>query len=375
MPSRLEKTLQKDITEIRDKVIKMGSLAEQAVSNSLNALVEMNQEAAYAVILRDREIDELEKELDGLCLEFLVRQQPAGSHLRFVYSVIKINNELERVGDYAESVARQVLKLSEVEPQPSYEKFSDIANLSIPMLRNALLAFEEENPELAKSTLDLEKQVDAVRYEIHNELVTLRDERKMPSEVLPPLMIIASRFERVADQATNICEEVLYMCTGENIKHEGKDVVRILFVDERDSCRGQVAEGIANSLGVKGFKFSSAGLSPKPIDPQTIKFMAEKGIDISKQTSRYLHQTLNLGDYTAIVTLCKEAEEAFPPPPSKTVRIRWNIKDPSKATGSEEEIHTAYEKTYKYLDTHIRGLIQAISGENELSKKSKKRGG
>src|SRR5690349_21861458 len=130
--ARYEETLRQDIKIIREKILQMAALAERALKTSLQALVDRNRQLAYSVILRDQYIDELEKEIDRLCLEFLVRQQPVGAHLRFAYATIKINLELERIGDYAESIARQVLKVSSLQPQPSYEKFVAIANLAIP---------------------------------------------------------------------------------------------------------------------------------------------------------------------------------------------------------------------------------------------------
>src|SRR5947209_13966258 len=148
MRSHYEETLQRDIKAIQAKVTKMAQLDERALRDSLKALVERNRVLAYAVILRDQYIDELEKEVDRLCLEFLVRQQPAGAHLRFAYAAIKINLELERIGDYAESIARQVLKISNLQPQPSYEKYVAIANLSIPMLQQAVQSFVDQNPDL-----------------------------------------------------------------------------------------------------------------------------------------------------------------------------------------------------------------------------------
>ncbi|MFQ5638705.1 MAG: phosphate signaling complex protein PhoU [bacterium] len=371
MQSQLEEGLRRDIDRIRKKVIEMGGLAESALAMSVQALNEGNRQLAYSVIMRDRYIDELEKELDRLCQEFLVRQLPAAGHLRFVYAVIKINNELERVGDYAESIARQFLAVSIIEPQPSYEKFVEIANIAIPMLHNAILSFADQNAELAKATMKMEKiekEVDGIRYSIHDDLVQLRDAGKLPSEALAPLMIIASRFERVADQACNICEEVLFICTGEDIKHKGKEIFRILFVDERNSCRSQMAEAIGNALGIDRFLFSSAGISPQPVEPKTVSFMAAKGMDISAQTAKYLNRIPNLEYYQVIISLCKEAEVAFPPPPTKTVSIPWNIEDPSKLEGSEEEVQSAYEKTFQYINTHIRDLAQAILGE-EINQK------
>ncbi len=364
MSTHLEESLQRDADLIRKKITEMGELVVASLESSLQALTENNRELAYSVILRDRYIDELEKELDRLCLEFIVRQQPVAGHLRFVYASIKINNELERVGDYAESIARQYLAISDYEHRFSDGKISQIAQLSIPMVKNALLAFTRQNPELAKSTIAMEDKVDEARTSAHDSLIKRHERDELPLEALSPLMIIASRFERAADQATNICEEVLYMTTGQNIKHQGKEVSRVLFVDEHDACRGQMALGIADSIGIEGFHFNSAGISPTEIDKKTVDFMEEKDIDISHQTSKYLNQILNLDHYAVIVSLCKEAEVALPPAPTKTVSIRWKVKDPSQVQGTEEEIQAAYEKTYKYLDTHIRDLIQAIRGES-----------
>ncbi len=362
--AHLEENLQRAIDEIREKVVEMGEMVETALRNSLEAINNKDRRLAYSVILRDRYIDEFESELDQLCQEFIVRQQPAAGHLRFVYAAIKINNELERVGDYAESICRQFSTVTSIKSKSTLQKINDIANLSIPMLRNAVAAFNNEDEKLARETKRMDNKVDEIRYSIHHDLMELSDKGEIPPEGLMPLMIIASRFERVADQSCNICEEVLYMTTGKNVKHVGKENFRILFVDERDACRGQIAEGIGNSLGLDRFIFSSAGVAPKPVDKRTVSFMADKGIDISDQSSKYINQVVNVEDYSVVVALCEEAEAAFPPPPSKTVAIRWNIDDPSKLKGTEEEIKTAYEKTYEYLNNNIKDLVEAIIGND-----------
>jgi arsenate reductase len=92
--------------------------------------------------------------------------------------------------------------------------------------------------------------------------------------------------------------------------------------------------------------------------------MAEKGIDISAQTSKYLSQILDLKDYAIIVSLCEEAERGLPSLPSRPVRINWKVQDPSRIEGTEEEIHAAYQKTFQFLDTHLRELVQAILGDD-----------
>jgi len=364
MSSRFDESLKRDVEQIRLAVIRMGTLVEGALRASLHTLTENDRQLAYSVIFRDHFIDELEMELDRLCQEFLLRQQPAAGHLRFVYAVIKINNELERVGDYAESIARHFLSLSSLDPQPSFQIIEEIAHQSIPMFCNALQAFADRDPQLAKATMEMEEKVDNIRWVTTNQMNALLEGCKLPSETFQSLMIIANRFERVADRACNICEEVLYMCTGETIKHKDKDAFRVLFVDEHDACRGQMAQGIGRSLGLERFRFESARISPKPLDPRAVRIMAEKGIDISQARTRYLNQIVNLKDYHIFVGLCKEAEEAFPPPPTKMIDVHWEIENPSKLKGTEEEIRAAYEKTYEVLESHIKDLIEAVVGKN-----------
>ena len=363
-----EQHLQRDIDLIRAKILAMAQLADRALTDSLRALVEKNLTLAYSVILRDQYIDELEKELDRLCLEFLVRQQPVAGHLRFAYASIKINLELERIGDYAESVARQVLKVSALHERLPLESFSELANISIPMLRKAIQAFLEQDAKLARESMADEEKADALRTSLDAELMRLQQDGTIPLAALNPLQTIARRFERVADQAKNICEETLYMCTGEYMKHKGAEVLRVLFVDENNSCRSQIAEGIANSINRNGFVFSSAGLEARAVDWRTVEFLKEKGIDISRQSSKSVSQIPNLDHYQVIIALAKNAQRIFPPPPTKTVGLDWNIEDPSTRPGSLADVRDAYERTFQYINTHVHELVQALVGDNQEEK-------
>ena len=166
-------------------------------------------------------------------------------------------------------------------------------------------------------------------------------------------------------QAKNICEETLYMCTGEYMKHRGSEMLRILFVDENNSCRSQMAEGIANSLNQPGFLFSSAGLEARAVDWRTTEFMQEQGVDISRQTSKPVSHILNLEHYHVIIALAKGAQKVFPPPPTKTVGLDWTVADPSSRPGSLADVRDAYEETFQYINTHVRELVQALVGDHE----------
>jgi phosphate transport system protein len=362
MPPLLEERLKKQLKLILGKVVEMGIRAEAAVEGSLKALTEGNRPMAYSIILRDQVIDNLEKEIDRLCLEFLVRHQPVASHLRFAYATIKINTGLERVGDYAESIARQVLFMNPREALPLKDRFIEIGELSIKMLHDAIESFVQRDAGLARRTMHLESRVDHIREDIRSQLLPLHRDKGMSLETANAVLISSGRFERVADQAANICEEVLYLCTGEVVKHQDSDIFRVLFVSKGNSTRSQMAEGIANSLDLEQFLFSSAGSDSHSIDPRTEQFMAEKGIDISAHETKTIEQVPNLEHYQVIIFLSKEAEDEIDRLPAKAVTMQWLTPDPSKFGGSEEEIKNAYERTFDYLDSNIRDFVQAVLG-------------
>lgn len=357
----LEASLQRDIDLIHGKVKEMARRCEQALTTCLKAFQESNRQLAYSVILRDRQIDELEKQIDRLCLEFIIRQQPVAGHLRFVYSTIKINAELERIGDYAESIARQILKLAKYDLKAFHPQFVEIANLSIPMLHAAVQSFLEQNAELARKTMTIEDEVDVLRNKINAVLLRAQSENKIPLEALTPLMTIARRLERVSDQAKNICEEVLYICTGESYKHQGAEVVRVLFVDQDNACRSQIAEAVANSLGQPKLVFASAGLNPKLVDPEALKFLKSKGIEV-RPTSKSIEQVPNLEHYQVIIALDPEVKKALPRTANRVVTLEWAVKDPSTA-GSAVDAQNAYEEVYRSIHEHVSDLSEAILGD------------
>jgi phosphate transport system protein len=363
MASRLEESLERDVERIRQKIREMSSLAEQALRDGVEALTTGDRQRAYAVILRDQYIDEKEKEIDRLCLEFLVRQQPVGVHLRRAYSAIKINLELERVGDYAESVARQLLRLKSLPPpSPIRERIVEMANLAIPMLHDSVEAFLANDPALAKDVILVEPAVDELQSKLNGDLLDALRQQTVEPEALEPLVNIGRRFERVADQARNVCMETLYMSTGEYAKHPGAETFRILFVGEQNACRSQMAEAIAQSLGQAKFIFSSAGVDPRAIDPRTLAFLKDKGLDTSRLAPKAIHQVPNLDHYQVVVGVAPEAQQAFPRSPRKLVYVDWSIDDPSRVQGSPEEVRAAYEATFQFLSSHVRDLVGAVLG-------------
>ena len=356
----LEAQLQSDVDLIRQKLLEMAALDEYALRRALQAFLTGDRQLAYSVILRDQDVDAFETELDKLCVEFIVRHQPAAAVLRFVYSASKIVGALERIGDYAESIARQVLLAPALPYDVPMDQYIEIANLAIPMMHNAMQAFLDKNPDLARTTVASEPRVNQVRDAINAQLVEWRQAGRLPLEALPPMITVARRFERVSDQATNICEEALYYATGEYQRHRVREGFRVLFVDETNSCLSQMAEAIANHMAPKRFSFAAAGIEAGTVDPQTIQFLSSKGIDASHQHAKALGQIPGFSELQVIVALNKAAQRAFPQRPSKTLGIDWYVPDPSVFRGTPAEIHFAYAVAFDSLTNHIRDLVQAI---------------
>jgi phosphate transport system protein len=365
--SHLQAVLQQDIDLIRAKLLEMVALDEQALTRALHAFLRRDRQLAYSVILRDQDVDALDAALDQLCLEFIVRHQPTAGPLRFVYSASKIVNLLERCGDYAESIARQVLLLSSLTYEAPVDRFHEIANLSIPMLHNAVHAFVDGNADLARATMAIEPRVNQIRDNLNADLVELREQGRLPLEALNPLTTIARRFERVSDQATNLCELALYFTTGQYLRHLVRQDFRVLFVDQTNGCLSRIAEAVANNLGAKRFTFDSAGMLAGAVEPQTIRFLAEKGVDVTHQPSKSVEQVPNLDQVQVIVALCREAEGAFPQKPAKSLGLQWLVPDPSLARGAPEELNVEYERAFHALATHTRDLVQAILGDDEIA--------
>jgi phosphate transport system protein len=353
-----EESVKRDMQRIRDHIIEMARWTETSLRDTIKCCLEHDHTLAYGIILRDQYIDEKEKEVDRLCIEFIVRQQPVAHALRFAFSAIKLNIEIERVGDYAESMARHLFKMNDWPDNVCKNGILELANLSITMFHDAIESFILESADLAKKTILIEETVDALRESCIKSLLEVTKNQEVPLALLN----IIRRFERVADQARNICMEVLYLTTGEYAKHPGAEAFRVLFVDEHNSLRSRIAEAVANKLNQPRFIFSSAGIDPKPIDPRTIQFMKSKGYDISNTTPRSVSQIPNLDSYNVIVAFSSEAKQIFPREPRKTIYLDWEVEAPSFARDDAETVEKKHENVFQFVTKHVNNLVNAVIG-------------
>jgi phosphate transport system protein len=207
-----------EFAALKDKLLTMASLAISSTRNAVKALVERDDDMARDVEAGDNTIDDLEKEIDESCITLLSRA-PLASDLRMITVAMKITHDLERVGDEATSIARRVINLN-TEPQlKDYVDLLRMAQMAIDMLKSALDAFVDKEANRAREIIPRDKDVDALNKQIQRELASYMIENPANITRALHLIEISKRIERIADHATNIAEEVVFLLEGRDIRH------------------------------------------------------------------------------------------------------------------------------------------------------------
>jgi phosphate transport system protein len=208
-----------EFDELKEQLLTMGALAEERLTGALRGLVERDNFLLSAVVSGDSRIDALQIEVDHRCFTILALQQPVAVDLRTVVSALRINDDLERVGDLAVEIADAAQSYQRHAPVKPLIDIPRMGQLARSMLHDALEAFVNRDVVLARHVLEQDDWVDALREQIFRELLTfmLGDPRTIEPSV--ELMLIASQLERVADHATNIAEDVVFVVEGRDIRH------------------------------------------------------------------------------------------------------------------------------------------------------------
>jgi phosphate transport system protein len=211
-----------ELEEVRNEVLAMGGLVEQQIELAVTAFSMGDVEMAEQVIKLDNEIDTLEVTIDHKCMQILALRHPAAFDLRLIVTVIKIVNELERVGDLAERIAETAIQLSEIGSTSSHEQYFELehmADLVQEMLHNALNTFARMDVEDIKSIMSLEENVDREYGSIIRQLITRMMEDPRNITRMLDVVWVARALERIGDRACNICEHLVYMIKGEDVRH------------------------------------------------------------------------------------------------------------------------------------------------------------
>ena len=209
-----------ELESLRNHMLEMGGKVEQQLNKALKALVNMDSGEAELIVSADSEVNQMEMAIDDECASVLARRQPTASDLRLVVAIIKVNTDLERIGDEAAKVAKQAVRLSEEGMSPSnFIEISHIGNRVAAMLRQSLDAFARLDVNMAVDVVKGDGQVDKEYGSAMRSLVTfmMEDPRDIGS-ILNEMWALRS-LERIGDHAKNICEYVVYLVKGKDIRH------------------------------------------------------------------------------------------------------------------------------------------------------------
>ena len=209
-----------ELSVLKTDILKMGAMVEESILKSVEALKHLNADEAKRLVAGDKLIDELELKIEEKCLDLLALQQPMAVDLRFISMAMKITNELERMADLAVDIAQRVLELVD---KPLLKPLIDIPKLTAiaqQMTKDAISAFINKDADLAGKVIMMDAQADNLRNVIQSELINdymAKDSATATRGV--PLLLIARHLERICDHATNIAEDIIYMCSAKVVKH------------------------------------------------------------------------------------------------------------------------------------------------------------
>ena len=215
MPKRLQKELEK----IKKRILALGTMVEERVRMAIKAIETWDPNLAGQIMRMDYEIDELEIEVEEECLKILALHQPVAVDLRFLIAVIKINNDLERIGDEAVNIANRVRNIAKRQRLQLSFDYSIMAEKAAAMFRMSLDSLVNMDIDLAFKVLTMDDEVDHMHREIYDKIKAIMSEKPDASGYLINLYTISRHLERLADHSTNIAEEVIYLIEGEIVRH------------------------------------------------------------------------------------------------------------------------------------------------------------
>jgi len=216
---------QEELDQLKSRLLEMGGLAEDRMSASVRALVDRDHGLVEKVLAGDTPINQLHIEIDGRCVRLLALHQPMAVDLRMILSAVKINTDLERVGDLAINIAEAALRYLAHPPVKELIDIPRMANIAQSMLRDALDAYVRRDMALAQNVLDQDDELDALKTQVFRELLTYMLQDPTTIEPALDLILISRHLERIGDHATNVAEKIHYMVHGDQLHRPRSDAV------------------------------------------------------------------------------------------------------------------------------------------------------
>jgi phosphate transport system protein len=354
-----ERRLASDKDEIRRRIRDAGERVNQAIEDSVEALLGRDEQTCSRVILGDPPINREIRAVEKLCHVFVARHLPSAGHLRFVSAVLRMTVALERVGDYATSIAREGVQLTTTPPERIAGEVRQLCKHACFMLSSALTAFNQKDEELARTTRPKTRELEGVYAKAFDDL--LGCSTSVPTADLFALVAVFHRLDRVSDQAQNLCEATLFELTGESKPSRTYDV---LFVDPRGTLVAPLAVALARKSFPKSGTYAAAGFQAGDALAPELHALAERlSLDVSGIAPAPLDASVAaLQRYDIVVCLSAEARRHIPRVPFNTVVLAWSV--PTLAHGSEEELPARLQNVVRFLSSEIHHLMVMLRGDD-----------
>ena len=353
--SLYEQRLADDKSALRRRVHKLGQDVNAAVRSSVAALLAGERARSYELILADLPINRESRALDRACHAFVARHLPSAGHLRFVSSVMRMNLELERVGDYAVSVSRHAVQLDAAPEGWVAEQMATLAESACAMLEEAMTAFSTGDAELARDTKPLAKRMQSDLDAVYGRLAS---ESTLSVKEGASVLSVFNKLGRVCAQAKNVCEVTLFEQLGET---KPPKRYRILFVDARAALIAPLAELLARKAFPESGTYESAGYRPaSELAPELVSLADELGLDAAEVAPKKLPSSLQA--YHVVVWLNGDSTHQLKEVPYETVLLHWDL--PKLSEAGDAGVEARLRDIGNALSANIRELMVTMRGED-----------
>lgn len=331
----------------------MGNAVVVAVQNATRSVLAHDTELATDTILGDLPINRQARDLDHRCHVFIARHLPSAGHLRFISSTLRLSKTLERIGDYAETIARAAVHLSVPPPDSVVRDIEMLGTHGADILKRSLDAFDQSSVVDARATQARVGQYGTTFDKVFGHLVAAGNEKQHPIEDLFSLEAICNRLERILHQGKNICEQTIFAVTGER---KGDKTFEILFVDQKGTGSSLLAASFSRRAYPEAGTFKCAGWAKvdEP-DPAFVAFAGTLGLDLDGEIPLLSSDVkVRMADFDIVIDLSVGAREHIRKVPFHTTLLRW----PLEQTSDPEAVH-------RQLVNRLGELMDILLGEDD----------
>ena len=345
--------IERDLEEIGAHIDQVSDEILDQIGKVLHSFVHRDFAGANEVVLGDRRVNRKIQRIDEMVHSFVVRHAPSGRHLRYASAVLRLTVALERIGDYAGSIGRQIVRIESEPPERIVKQIEMVAQQARYTLEKAIQAFKKGDVESARETYWHSERSDHALSLVFNEVLDLGTTEKTGMLDILGLSRVLLLFRRMEEQAENLSEQTVFAFSGEQRKPR---VFRVLFLDEKHDREAQVAESYARKAFSKSGVYDSAGWNVQGdglLEENLVKYMDGKGLDLRHARSKEMVPISEMSNHFHVVVVFSKEEDFdfLGEVPFRTTVLRW---DPSDVND--------LDATYRHVAGSIQKLMTILSG-------------